>query len=448
MCSRSPEDLTLPKSDKSISDNCRKCSEKASVVLQAKFSYCRECFMEYFKHKFRATLGKTKIMKHGDKILVGFSGSASSLCLIDLIADSLKDGKKKKMMFEVNILFINERAAYPSNKEIKLCDLNDVNDILKSYTNFKLYSTDLGAYLVDNINLDCDNLYEDASKVNEIQEIFSNFKTLTSKEDLLIKIRNNILFKVAHKMGCQKIFVAETSDHLAVNTIANIAQGRGGQLSLDIGFCNDRSSDLLLLRPLQDCSRKEITYYNLFNHLNPTTSVSFSTKGDKYSSIQKLSEAFITDLQSTFPSTVLTVHATGSKLSSAKSDEGNSECCLCQGKIDERKLSLTADQASLISSLVSNLGPDKFDSKTLTPMKQELANISCKTSCLNNSCECINSDGIDFNINLLLASLCYGCQLILKDSKSIEQLPNNFLKQLQQNAQFNRMHEEIKTFLL
>lgn len=53
-------------------------------------------------------------MKHGDKILVCFSGSASSVCLIDLIRDSMNDANKKKMSFTINVLYIDGMFYYYS----------------------------------------------------------------------------------------------------------------------------------------------------------------------------------------------------------------------------------------------------------------------------------------------------------------------------------------------
>uniref|UniRef100_A0A0V0G776 Cytoplasmic tRNA 2-thiolation protein 2 n=1 Tax=Triatoma dimidiata TaxID=72491 RepID=A0A0V0G776_TRIDM len=442
MCSRSSSTDSVSQIPKpnAVIDICRKCATKASVVLQTKFSYCRGCFLEYFRHKFRATLGKSKIMKHGDKILIGFSGSASSTCLIDLISDSLNDANKKKMSFNINILYIDESSAYVRDG-INQPKINEIKDILIPY-NFKVYYSDLGAFFANDLDLGASSHCSNVNNIDQIEELFLKFQTFTSKLDLLVKIRRNILFKFGNKLGCQKIFCAETSDHLAINTIANVVQGRGGQLPQDIGFCDNRLKDLILVRPLQDCSKKEVTYYNIFNGLKSLSPATFGTLGDKYLSVQKLTESFINELQYSFPSTVLTVRGTGSKLATANSINEDLECCLCQGKIDEDKNSLTAHQASHISKLVSNLGPDEFNSSTLSPSQN--SSISCE------SCSCAKPNcSEEFSSNVLLdSSICYGCHLILKECESIKELPKFFLAKLQEKSQFNKMHNEIKTFLL
>ena len=46
----------------------------------------RECFQEYFTHKFRATIGKNKILEKDESILFPYSGSESSVAMLLLIA--------------------------------------------------------------------------------------------------------------------------------------------------------------------------------------------------------------------------------------------------------------------------------------------------------------------------------------------------------------------------
>ena len=42
--------------------------------------------MEYFTHKFRATIGKNKILEKNEKVLVPYSGSGSSVAMLNLIS--------------------------------------------------------------------------------------------------------------------------------------------------------------------------------------------------------------------------------------------------------------------------------------------------------------------------------------------------------------------------
>jgi cytoplasmic tRNA 2-thiolation protein 2 len=43
--------------------------------------------MVYTTHKFRSAIGKSKIVRDGETVLVAFSGGQSSSCLLQLIKD-------------------------------------------------------------------------------------------------------------------------------------------------------------------------------------------------------------------------------------------------------------------------------------------------------------------------------------------------------------------------
>lgn len=50
----------------------------------------RECFMVYVTHKFRAAIGKSKLIRDGESVLVGMSGGQASSCLLHLIQEVSK----------------------------------------------------------------------------------------------------------------------------------------------------------------------------------------------------------------------------------------------------------------------------------------------------------------------------------------------------------------------
>lgn len=49
--------------------------------------YFRACFQVYITHKFRAAIGKTKLVRDGELVLVAFSGGPSSSALLSLIQE-------------------------------------------------------------------------------------------------------------------------------------------------------------------------------------------------------------------------------------------------------------------------------------------------------------------------------------------------------------------------
>lgn len=49
------------------------------------FFFQRSCFIEYFTHKFRATIGKSKIFEKDEMVLLPYSSSGSSVAMLHLI---------------------------------------------------------------------------------------------------------------------------------------------------------------------------------------------------------------------------------------------------------------------------------------------------------------------------------------------------------------------------
>jgi cytoplasmic tRNA 2-thiolation protein 2 len=96
MCSRLEDDdddasTVIPKAKPSLTPDrnektCMKCKAEPSVVIaRTKDPMCGSCFDVYFAHRFRATFGKTKLVRQGEKVLVAFSGGPSSRSMLDLI---------------------------------------------------------------------------------------------------------------------------------------------------------------------------------------------------------------------------------------------------------------------------------------------------------------------------------------------------------------------------
>ena len=65
--------------------SCMKCPEKAVVLVRNNDPFCRTCFLEYIVHKFRATIGKARVIYQGEKVLLAVSGGSSSSAMLDLV---------------------------------------------------------------------------------------------------------------------------------------------------------------------------------------------------------------------------------------------------------------------------------------------------------------------------------------------------------------------------
>lgn len=91
----------------SFNSTCRSCTNPGLVMLQKKDIYCRSCFLVAETHKFRATLGKSKMMKPKDNVLVDFGGNHSSVALIHMLYCGMKEEHHKKILFNCKIIYID-----------------------------------------------------------------------------------------------------------------------------------------------------------------------------------------------------------------------------------------------------------------------------------------------------------------------------------------------------
>lgn len=78
MCSLAEGDLLFDSDAETLSEcsteksefsttTCKKCRiADAVLTLRTKDRYCRDCFVVAVTHKFRSTLGKNRVMRHGN----------------------------------------------------------------------------------------------------------------------------------------------------------------------------------------------------------------------------------------------------------------------------------------------------------------------------------------------------------------------------------------------
>ena len=85
---------------------CKKCENNAFVLLQRKDPLCCGCLYDYCSHKFRATIGKSKLVKPGERVLIAFSGGPSSAAMIHMIKDGFNADQHRRLLFVPSILHI------------------------------------------------------------------------------------------------------------------------------------------------------------------------------------------------------------------------------------------------------------------------------------------------------------------------------------------------------
>ncbi|GLH09715.1 Cytoplasmic tRNA 2-thiolation protein 2 [Gryllus bimaculatus] len=442
---------------------CKKCgNNKAEVVLRVKDTYCRQCFIDSFTHKFRATLGKSKMLKPNDKIILAISGSPSSLAMLQLVKDGIEITTPKRLQCIPCIVYVDEGAVlghtYEQRQEICI----SMAKLTKKYgiPGF-ITSLDRCLDISSSHSKLCEELHESMVwHVNEerelrLQSLFAQLKSLSSKEDLLLKLRHKLLFSVAEELDCSKIFVGDCATDLAVSIMANLSLGRGAQLPYEVGFCDFRHGKTKLLRPMRDFMKKEIAFYMVFKNIGSVSYPKLSSKVDPFSSIQRLTEKFITELQKDFPSTVSTIFRTGDKLTSEGTRNVECKTCLlCETPLDTLKQDSSSMQATEFSQLISS--PMFADVKDLLTHSSSdlhsnaissMGDSNCCTS--NYQCTCISQNHLQkLDFEQIKENLCYGCRLIVKEMDSLDFLPGDITSSAKTEIMQKQLRKEIQDFLL
>ncbi|KAK0074620.1 hypothetical protein PV326_012288, partial [Microctonus aethiopoides] len=372
MCSLNDNDIdeeisTLESIENNIildGKQCQKCnSEDATIKLRSRNVYCQSCFQISVTHKFRATLGKSKIVRPNDKVLVAHSGSGKSTALLHLIKAGMHESVHKRLVFQTQVIFIDEGMINNYSIDKRQSIINEIQCQIQPLE-FETFVASLAVSLDQNNFAEIEKIQnylilDNDKNDKQLIEFFNNLTSETSKEDLLKKLRLKVIVHAAKLLGCNKIFFADDSTSLSICILTNVSLGRGAQLSWDVGFINNLyGDDLIIMRPLKDFTRDEVNYYLHMHNLKAINSKKLMTNTDSFSSIRKLTEHFLTDLDSQFNGTMSTIFRVGEKVSAVAgcSVDQNEHCILCDAPLDTSNLGdiTSAIKATAFSKLISS----------------------------------------------------------------------------------------------
>lgn len=479
----------------SVSKKCVKCKEElAAVVIRAGDAYCRSCFRESFIHKFRAMLGKTRVIFPGEKVLLAVSGGPSSCSMLSQVQEGVSQNAHKKLRFLPGIVYIDEGGALGQSKEMRRKTTSELCEIFRS-TGFPFYILPLEqvldlprSVLADHSSpsdqpssaykaavdlfLQSSNSTDVMVKEQEgvslpdvqesqtclLQQLMDSAKTLTAKQDLLNTLRQHLLVHTARTRGYSKLMLGDSCTRLAVKLLSSISLGRGALLAQDTGFSDSRYGDVIATRPMREYSAKEIAYYN---HMFKVPSVfipSLDSKTSDKASIQRLTETFITKLQADFSSTVSTIYRTSEKLQTACRSSSGAEdterCLLCMCSLDTVVDEASALQATLISEQLSQSKVPHPSGLKSVPVKPEA--VAAAGQCCTTDGPCGGAEGADncctspkkHEAAELRSLLCYSCRRTIGDMSSVHHLPHYVLSEARRRQNRSVMREQISAFLL
>uniref|UniRef100_A0A182NGW9 Cytoplasmic tRNA 2-thiolation protein 2 n=1 Tax=Anopheles dirus TaxID=7168 RepID=A0A182NGW9_9DIPT len=307
-----------PQPELAPNELCRKCNTEPAVLkLNLKEPQCRMCFLNYVRHKFRATLGSSKIVRRGSRVLVVFTGTQENVTLLDMIRFGLEQDSFKQLRIVPVLLYVDDEFVERTN-ETRLDLLAKRLDVLRQFINFPMYYTVSGSSKHVELNLDEAFVPSDfQADETRLTQALDALRSVSSKQDLLEQVRKQTYRKMASALDCNYVFLSDIGIDLAKMLLSNVALGRGCSLAQDVAFCDDRDDTVKLIRPIRDLNPDEISNYFQFSE-TPLRYLPQEKLFMEKPSLQNLTAKFIDNLQQSFPSTVSTVFRTGDKLDAPK----------------------------------------------------------------------------------------------------------------------------------
>ncbi|XP_067854153.1 cytoplasmic tRNA 2-thiolation protein 2 isoform X2 [Heptranchias perlo] len=117
----------------SVAQKCMKCKDGSAVlVIRVGDAFCKSCFREYFVHKFRAMLGKTRLIFPGEQVLLALSGGPTSSAMLCQVQEGLCREAPKKLRFSPGIIHIDEGAVCGRSLEERQATLSQLEGVFQA----------------------------------------------------------------------------------------------------------------------------------------------------------------------------------------------------------------------------------------------------------------------------------------------------------------------------
>ncbi|KAK3610327.1 hypothetical protein CHS0354_029797 [Potamilus streckersoni] len=513
MCSVEEGDTDVPFSksrpNESIGRTCMKCQEKAILITRVNDAFCRSCFMVYITHKFRATVGKTKLVRDGEMVLVALSGGPSSSALLHLIQEGLSERTHKKLRFRPGLIFIDEGAAVnlPSSERLNTCE--KMLEIMKS-TGFPCHIKALEQ------GLDNDNIQEFSSPPDiccpgsrlekelgtidyDTESILSDISTATSsvtldmsecsisssieepygnsREAIAVSSMSRVessfqkyeeaeeklkcLLKSLNSVSSQEDLI-RTIRHKILSEVATTC----GYSKVMLGSCGTRLAVTLLTdmaigrggQAAVDTVFADRRYKNVM-FLRPLREFSSKEIG-MYNALNDVESVFIPTLTTKGSDGASIEHLTEAFVTGLQRDYPSTVSNIMRtgeklstGAEEENKENCAMCQSSLDTNVIapSALNAVEFSQR----ISSRGDNSDSKRDHCNKTGECCgegdgscNSTRTRATKQQVLASLCYGCRLAIRKLDDVEKLPLYVLKDVFWRVRREKMKSEIEEFLL
>lgn len=183
------------------------------------------------EEKVLGTIKKYELIEKGNTIVIGVSGGPDSMALLNVL---IKLNEKKKIDCKIVVAHINHGIRVEADEETKY-----VEEFCRKN------------------NIEC---YIKKEKVEELAK-----EQKIGTEEAGRKLRYNFFDEVANKENAEKIVTAHNANDNSETVLMNIIRGSGtaGLKGIEV------KRDNKYIRPLIECTRKEIEEYCSYNKLEP-----------------------------------------------------------------------------------------------------------------------------------------------------------------------------------
>ncbi|CAJ0585947.1 unnamed protein product, partial [Mesorhabditis spiculigera] len=246
---------------------CVKCESPGilSGIDAKKAVYCRPCFVQMVKHKFRSALGKRRVYKDGasKETLLVFDGSPAAALALGQLVESKRETDHRKLMIEPTVLLTLETT-----------DPERAGRILQRYAEIgaKLAEPGIGipfriahiaAGLQKNIELRVDSgeQYIGKEQIAIYERLLSAMQSTTARSEMTRLFGELLAARFAAATGIDKIWLPRTGDDLSKDVVSFFSLGKGAHTSSLISV-SERRLGVNFLRPMHDIGDKEVALLN------------------------------------------------------------------------------------------------------------------------------------------------------------------------------------------
>ncbi|VDC04801.1 unnamed protein product [Peniophora sp. CBMAI 1063] len=386
-------DALMPKKSKfDRSDKCVKCKEARGNLVVRHAVYCKNCFSGQLEARFRKALEpqinhissgtRRGALKPAGDLLIGFSGSAGSSVLLDLVhrtyiapkaaVEEAKGGKehprKERVWPHVRAAYIEVADAFPDGKMRDRTQ--EIREVVAAYDGIEFvplriqdaFDSEWWARVTDK---QAENMFVDLSDeeipvsppsdsvgtpLETLRAYLSHLPTPTAVQSAISTLVRVLLLHTAYTTSSSHLVLGTSLTSLSISLISTISQGGGfavpqsAQEEWSPNFCRNPAEEtgipngqtkkqpwrgeVRVLRPLREVGMKECSAWARWHDVHVVGKAPLPISNAHTQTIEGLTKDFIVGLEKDFPSTVSTIAKTTAKL--APKGTSTTRCALCE----------------------------------------------------------------------------------------------------------------------